>query len=143
MGNRFETDINLSRCREQKTMDTENTSSINNRDEPDYSALEDCNNCKELSGCYMLIDFLVQDILTLEEETVRWRQALLKHLSPADAQNLLADIFDNMARRNYDNEAYQKYISLLGYKEDPMESKEHTELLWRLRNGTDETNITL
>ena len=123
-------------------MNNDKTSIINS-EENTYSLFSDCDNCKDLSDCYILIDSLVQDILTLEEEMVRWRQALLKHLSPLDAQNLLSDIFDNLARRNIDNEAYQKYIKLAGYKEDPMESDEHTERLWRLRNGTDETSVNL
>lgn len=125
-----------------KTMNYDKTSIIN-PEEDAYSILNDCEQCNELSDCYILIDSLVQDILTLEEEMVRWRQALLKYLSPLDAQNLLSDIFDNLARRNIDSEAYQKYIKLAGYKEDPMESAKHTELLWRLRNGTDETSISL
>ncbi len=74
---------------------------------------------------------------------VRWRQALIKHLALLDAQNLHADIFDNLARRNFDNEAYQAYLKAYGYEEDPMEAKEHTEMLWRLRNGTDETSVNL
>ena len=134
--------INLSRYKEQNEMNIEKQSIINSEEDA-YSLLNDCDQCKDLSDCYILIDSLVQDILTLEEEMVRWRQALLKYLSPLDAQNLLSDIFDNLARRNIDSEAYQKYIKLAGYREDPMESEEHTELLWRLRNGTDETNVNL
>lgn len=121
----------------------DNNISVNSCEEPDYSMMDNCDHCRELSDCYILIDSLVQDILSLEEEMVRWRQALLKHLSPLNAQNLLADIFDNLARRNYDNETYQSYLKAFGYTEDPMESKEHTELLWRLRNGKDETNVNL
>ena len=122
-------------------MNNDKTSIINS--EEDIYSSYDCENCNELADCYILIDSLVQDILTLEEEMVRWRQALLKYLPPLDAQNLLSDIFDNLACRNIDSEAYQKYIKLAGYKEDPMESEEHTELLWRLRNGTDETSVNL
>ena len=117
--------------------------SINNREEPNYSILDNCGECRELLGCYTLIDSLVQDILTLEEEMVRWRQALLKYLSPLDAQNLKSDIFDYLARRNYDSEAYQKYLTLYGYEQDPMESDEHVQKLWRLRNGTDEDSVNL
>ena len=124
------------------TMNDNNTF-INNQEEPDYSLMDNCDNCRELDECYQLIDSLVQDILALEEEMVRWRQALIKHLPPLDARDLQSDIFDNLARRNYDNEAYQAYLKAFGYKEDPMEAKEHTELLWRLRNGTDETSVNL
>lgn len=123
-------------------MNHDKTSIIHSEDDL-CSLMSDCEKCNDLSDCYILIDSLVQDILTLEEEMVRWRRALLKYLSPPDAQNLLSDIFDNLARRNIDSGAYQKYMKLAGYKEDPMESEEHTELLWRLRNGTDETSINL
>ena len=34
--------------------------------------------CPDIADCYMLIDSLVKDILTLEEEMIRWRQALTK-----------------------------------------------------------------
>lgn len=117
--------------------------SIINPEEDAYSLLNDCDNCKVLSDCYILIDSLVQDILTLEEKVVCQRQALLKYLAPPDTQNLLSDIFDNLARRNIDSEAYQKYIKLTGYKEYPMESDEHTELLQWLCNGIDVTSVNL
>lgn len=99
--------------------------------------------CQDIADCYMLIDSLVKDILTLEEEMIRWRQALLKHLSPIDAQNLKSDIYDNLARRYYDNECYQTYIKLAYDGVDPMESDEHSQMLIRLRDGIDETSVTL
>lgn len=99
--------------------------------------------CQDITDCYMLIDSLVKDILTLEEEMVRWRQALLKHLSPIDAQNLKSDIYDNLARRYYDNECYQTYIKLAYDGVDPMESDAHCQILKCLRDGIDETSVTL
>lgn len=99
--------------------------------------------CQDITDCYMLIDSLVKDILTLEEEMVRWRQALLKHLSPIDAQNLKSDIYDNLARRYYDNECYQTYIKRAYDGVDPMESDAHCQRLRRLRDGSDETSVTL
>ena len=93
----------------------ENTTVVNVQAEPDYSMLLDCESCSDLLECYQLIDSLVKDVLSLEEEMVRWRQALLKHLSPLDERNLLADIFDNLAGRNYDNKAYQAYLKACGY----------------------------
>ena len=141
MGNRNHP-YELIKVQGAKTMNNNKTSIINSEEDA-YMLLNDCDQCNELSDCYILIDSLVQDILTLEEEMVRWRQALLKYLPPLDAQNLMSDIFDNLACRNIDSEAYQKSIKLAGYKEDPMESEEHTELLWRLRNGTDETSVNL
>lgn len=99
--------------------------------------------CREMLDNYVLIDSLVKDILILEEEMIRWRQALLRYLSPLDAQNLLSDIFDNLAQRHYDDKTYQTYLQLLHNGQDPMESEEHTQLLWRLRNGEDETSVVL
>lgn len=111
----------------------------------DYSgpAFMGCEQCDDLFGCYNLIDSLVRDILTLEEEMVNWRHALVRHLGPLDAQNLQADIFDHLARRYYDNETYQKYLKAFRYEEDPMESDEHTGKLWRLAHGTDGESANL
>lgn len=111
----------------------------------DYSGpiLMGCEQCDDLFGCYSLVDSLVRDILTLEEEMVNWRHALVRHLDPLNAQNLQADIFDHLARRYYDNETYQKYLEALRYEEDPMESDEHTGKLWRLAHGTDEESANL
>jgi|GEM_PF-637164 len=124
--------------------DETNTSEPNYEDEPDYS-LMDCypESCQDLVESYLLVDSLVQDILSLEEEMVRWRQALLRHLSPIDAQNLKSDIYDNLARRYYDNTCYQAYIKRMYNGKDPMESKEHSQMLRRLKDGIDETSVVL
>lgn len=136
--------INLSRYKEQNTMNTENKNiSINNQEEPDYAVYGNCDTCTERLGCYRLVDSLVQDILSLEEEMIRWRQALIKYLPPLEARDLHADIFDNLAPRHYDDDAYQSYLKAYGYKEDPLESEEHTQMLWRLSRGTDETSVNL
>ncbi|PXV88417.1 hypothetical protein C8E03_108144 [Lachnotalea glycerini] len=117
---------------------------IRNKPEPDYSLMDcSCNNCQDLIKSYLLIDSLVQDILGLEEEMVRWRQALLRHLPPIDAQNLKSDIYDNLARRYYDNKSYQSYLKRMYNGQDPMESKEHNQMLHRLKEGTDETSVVL
>lgn len=124
--------------------DESNTTEENMENEPDYSMIDYCDgSCQELVDSYLLIDSLVQDILSLEEEMVRWRQALMKHLSPVDAQNLQSDIYDNLACRHYDNECYQKYVNRLYHGVDPMESEEHFRMLRRLRDGMDETSVTL
>lgn len=126
------------RCCDSDVIETE---SENNDDHDEsYYCTEPC---QDIADCYMLIDSLVKDILTLEEEMIRWRQALLKHLSPIDAQNLKSDIYDNLARRYYDNECYQTYIKLAYDGADPMESDKHCQMLRRLRDGIDETSVTL
>ncbi|MCD8397388.1 MAG: hypothetical protein LUD12_09450 [Lachnospiraceae bacterium] len=106
-------------------------------------AFIDCDSCENLCGYYTLIDSLVQDILSLEEEMVNWRHALLCHLSPLDAQNLQSDIMDGLALRYYNNEIYQYYLDMSLYDEDPMESEKHVSKLWRLAHGTDEDSINL
>lgn len=124
--------------------DEPGSSEMNYEDEPNYSVMDCCSEtCPDVLDSYLLIDALVQDILSLEEEMVRWRQALMRHLSPIDAQNLKSDIYDNLARRHYDNECYQTYIKLLYNGVDPMESKEHCQMLRRLRDGIDETSVVL
>lgn len=124
--------------------DTLNTSGAIDEDEPDYSLIDGCPEfCQDLVESYLLVDSLVQDILSLEEEMVRWRQALLRHLSPIDAQNLKSDIYDNLARRYYDNECYQDYIKRMHNGKDPMESEEHSLMLQRLKEGMDETSVVL
>lgn len=124
--------------------DEPDATTINYGNDQDYDEADYCTEpCHELVDSYLLIDSLVQDILSLEEEMVRWRQALLKYLLPIDAQNLKSDIYDNLARRYYDNACYQSYIKRAYNGVDPMESKEHCQMLKRLRDGIDETSVTL
>lgn len=103
----------------------------------------DCGDCDSLFQCYQLIDSLVQDILSLEEEMVNWRHALVRHLALPDARDLQSDIFDNLAQRRYDDPAYQKYLRIFHYDADPMESDEHVRKLHRLAHGTDEDSVNL
>lgn len=110
---------------------------------PDEPFPSDCEGCDSLFQCYSLIDSLVRDILTLEEEMVNWRHALVRHLDEADAQNLQSDIFDYLAQRHYDQPAYQAYLRIFRQGVDPMESDEHVKKLWRLANGTDEDSVNL
>ncbi len=42
--------------------------SIKNGEEASCSLTDNCDDCRELFGCYQLIDSLVQDILLLEEK---------------------------------------------------------------------------
>lgn len=121
------------------------TSDISNLS-ADYTAEfcdKDCDRCEDVFQCYKLIDSLVRDILALEEEMVNWRHALVRHLDPIDAQNLQADIFDGLAQRYYESETYQDYLDMFHYAEDPMESREHVQKLWRLAYGTDEGSANL
>ena len=86
-----------------------------------------------------LTDDMIHDILTLNEELVRWRQALLKYLPKEQAECLRYDIFDNTARSYAGDPAYDLYVKEHG--SDPQHSKELAELMIRLADGTDETSI--
>lgn len=103
----------------------------------------DCENCAELLDCYKLVDSLVHEILYLEEDVVNWRHALVRYLKHPTAEYLQDEIFDGLAQRYYDNEAYQRYLNLFSYKKDPMESKKHSKKLHRLAKGTDKDSINL
>lgn len=116
---------------------------IPDSDSESVPAFMDCDSCENLYGCYTLIDSLVRDILSLEEEMVNWRHALLCHLNPLDAHNLQYDILDGLAQRYYNNETYQNYLDRFLYDEDPMESDKHVSKLWRLAHGTDEDSVNL
>lgn len=102
---------------------------------------ESCDDCIRTDELCSLIDWLVMDIVHLEEEVVKWRAALYPYLSPEDADNLKSDIFDNLAERHTDEEIYQLYLRVMNRKSDPMESDEHSETMKRLRDGRDEESI--
>ena len=93
---------------------------------------------------FRLIRFLINDIKNLEAEVVRWRQALLKHLDPADAEGLYSDIFSNLASpvALYGFDTYDQFVKFCCDGNDPQEDPEHTDLMLRLRDGVDETSIT-
>ncbi|MCR4833319.1 MAG: potassium channel protein [Butyrivibrio sp.] len=103
---------------------------------------EDCtDSCKTIDDFLNLTDEMVDTIIGLEEEVVRWRQALIKYLPQRWAEGLRSDIFNNLSR-DFDGEpAYNLYIKLKrGY--DPQQDKERIERLYRLADGTDDTSIT-
>lgn len=90
----------------------------------------------------MLIDEMVKTIIGLEEELVRWRQVLLKYLSPEWAEGLRQDIFNNISRDFEGDPAYDLYVKLICNGIDPQQADEKIELMYRLANGIDETSIT-
>lgn len=103
--------------------------------------IEDCKySCSTVNDFIKLTDDMMEDIQLLEEELVRWRQALIKYLPERWAEGLRQDIFNNTARGYYGDPAYDLYIQAKGY--DPQQSEEHAEFMQRLANGTDETSIT-
>ncbi|MCQ2511632.1 MAG: hypothetical protein MJ116_14340 [Lachnospiraceae bacterium] len=102
---------------------------------------DSCDECTQLEELCTLVDCLVNDIVLLEEEMVRWRAALYPYLSPEDADCLRSDIFDNLAERHTDEDTYQLYLRVMNRTTDPMESEDHLETMKRLRDNRDETSI--
>lgn len=88
-----------------------------------------------------LTDAMVNEILLLEEEVIRWRKAIMKFLSPDWADGLDQDIFSGLSRPFYDFKAYVIFMNLMYDGKDPMESAEHRSTMWSLKNGTDITSI--
>lgn len=110
----------------------------------DYRYPYECEDeCSRIGDFCRLVHSLAQDINGLEEEVVRWRQALIKYLPPQEAEGLRSDIFTNLSGSYAADEAYQFYIGRLCGGHDPMENEEHINRMIRLRDGTDDTTITL
>ena len=97
-------------------------------------------NCGTVQNFINLTNDMMEDIISLEEELVRWRQALIKYLPKEWAEGLRQDIFNNMARGYAGDPAYDLYVKARGM--DPQQSWEHAEYMQRLADGTDETSIT-
>ena len=97
---------------------------------------EDCfYSCRTVHDFMRLTDEMVHTIIGLEEELVRWRQALIKYLPPED-------ILNNIARDFEGDPAYDLYVSMVCNGIDPQQEKEKLARMKRLVNGTDETSIT-
>jgi len=112
--------------------------------------MSDCrSSCECEAECCRITDFrrlvhsLVQEINDLEEEIVRWRQVLIKYLPPQEAEGLRSDIFSNLAGDYAADEAYQFLIERMYNGQDPMENDEHVGRMIRLRDGVDDTTLTL
>ena len=96
--------------------------------------------CRTVDDFLRLTDEMVDAILGLEEEVVRWRQALIKYLPDEWADGLRSDIFSNLSRDFCGDPAYDLYVKLKSGK-DPQQDKERAARLSRLAEGTDETSI--
>jgi hypothetical protein len=101
------------------------------------------NECPSITDFCILVHSLVQNINSLEEEVVRWRHALLKYLPINEAEELRCDIFSNLTGSIDFNEAYQLYVEKMCLGRDPMDDDEHINRMFRLRDGKDDTTITL
>jgi hypothetical protein len=112
-------------------------------DYEDHSSeyMEPCEyTCKTVDDFLRLTDNMVETIIGLEDELVRWRQALIKYLPERWAEGLRMDIFCNLSRDFEGDPAYDLYVKL-SRGEDPQHDKERTKRLYRLADGTDETSI--
>ena len=102
----------------------------------------DIYDCPDVYNFLRLTDELIHTILELEEEVIRWRQALIKYLPPDWAEGLRQDILCNLSRDFEGEAAYHFYANSLCGGKDPQQDKARLARLRRLMNGTDETSIT-
>lgn len=92
---------------------------------------------------YALIASMVEDILLLEEDLVRWRKALIPHLTKQNAEGLQSDILDGLAKNYEGIPAYDMFMQEYCNNKNPMENEEHCDRMIRLRKGIDETSVFL
>lgn len=109
------------------------------KDQDQTDCLEDC---PTVYNFLKLTDEMIKTIIDLEEELVRWRQALIKYLPPEWAEGLRQDIFNNLSRCFEGDPAYDLYVSWMCGGVDPQQEESQTKRMHRLANGTDETSIT-
>ena len=98
--------------------------------------------CDTVCSFLKLTDEMVKTILELDEELIRWRQALIKYLPPEWADALQQDIFNNTSRDFEGDPAYDLYVRLVCGGQDPQQVASRIDRLHRLAKGTDETSIT-
>lgn len=98
--------------------------------------------CDTVCSFLKLTDEMVKTILELDEELIRWRQALIKYLPPEWADGLQQDIFNNTSRDFEGDPAYDLYVRLVCGGQDPQQVASRTDRLHRLAKGTDENSIT-
>ncbi len=98
--------------------------------------------CPTVYDFLKLTDEMIKTIIELDEELVRWRQALIKYLPSEWADGLRQDIFNNTSRCFEGEPAYDLYVKLVCGGVDPQQEDSLTDRMHRLANGTDETSIT-
>lgn len=100
-----------------------------------------CSICSLVHDYDKLTYDMIEEIKYLRAEVVRWRQVLIKYLSPEWADGLSQDIFDNIFQNFEDSVAYQSFVRNCCNGRDPLDNDEQSAFLARLRDGTDETSI--
>ena len=98
--------------------------------------------CDTVCSFLKLTDEMVKTILELDEELIRWRQALIKYLPTEWADGLQQDIFNNTSHDFEGDPAYDLYVRLVCDGQDPQQDTSKIARLYRLAKGTDETSIT-
>lgn len=98
--------------------------------------------CPTVYDFLKLTDEMVKTIIELDEELVRWRQALIKYLPPEWAEGLRQDIFNNTSRDFEGEPAYDLYVELVCGGIDPQQEDSRIKRIQRLAKGIDETSIT-
>lgn len=111
-------------------------------DDISYDCEENCiYNCTTIDDFLDLTDEMIETIIDLEDELVRWRQALIKYLPKDWAEGLRQDIFNSLSRDFEGEPAYDLYVQLRR-ESDPQQDEQRIRRLYRLADGTDETSIT-
>lgn len=104
-----------------------------------------CDSC--ISDCETIYDFLkltnelMNTIMDLEDEVIRWRQVLIKYLPDDWAEGLRQDIMCNLSRDFEGDPAYDLYVKWFCDNVDPQHDQAGIDRKYRLANGTDETSI--
>ena len=104
--------------------------------------MSECAICSSIRDYNSLTYEMIEEIKYLRAEVVRWRQVLIKYLSPRWAEGLRQDIFNNVFQHFEDLDAYTWYVNNCCNGVDPLDNPEQSAFLARLRDGTDETSIT-
>jgi hypothetical protein len=105
-------------------------------------SIMDCSYCNALFDFCELVGLLVEDIIHLEAELVSTRYELCQYLKEPHNEFLHSDIFSSLARRySGNNNAYDTYVKLFCANQDPMETDEKNEHIWKLSRGICKYNI--
>jgi hypothetical protein len=113
-------------------------------DHKDFNELMpgDCRtDCQTVYDFMRLTDEMVNTIIDLDEEIIRWRQALIKYLPDEWADGLQQDILDNLSRDFEGEPAYDLYVSWARGGVDPQQEQSRLDRIQRLVKGTDKTSI--
>ena len=105
-------------------------------------------NCKEAcADCHVLIEFcklvdaLNNDVIHLEAELVSTRYELSQYLKEPHNEFLRSDIFSSLGARHSGNAAYDTYVQLYCFNQDPMEAEEKNRFMRELARGLAKYNI--